>query len=278
MNVVLPPQADDQQPLFIVGSMRSGSTWVRDLLRRIPNFICPEETHFLRWSEPFRTPGGMRPHTRNRLLERHRDIDGIDPEVFDLMLRLCPSKAHLHKRYISAYAQAQGVAPPFRWFDKTPQNIYGLPLILAEFPKARILHLVRNPLNVVASLKLGKQVKIPDLQGAINCWLEAVMIWDVMSPIAADRVMELRYEEVLKNVPRAMSAVAEFAGVNCPTGLWSGADARQERNQWTKVLNMDEAGRVVRRCAPAAALRGYDLPAMLEAHMARDSPQSARRG
>ena len=59
MNVILPPKAADQQPLFIVGSMRSGSTWLRDLLRRIPNFICPEETHFMRWAEPFRTPGGM---------------------------------------------------------------------------------------------------------------------------------------------------------------------------------------------------------------------------
>ena len=32
----------DDQPLFIIGSVRSGTTLTRDLLRRVPNFICPE--------------------------------------------------------------------------------------------------------------------------------------------------------------------------------------------------------------------------------------------
>ena len=46
----------DDQPLFIIGSVRSGTTLTRYLLRRVPNFICPEETHFFRWAEPVRTP------------------------------------------------------------------------------------------------------------------------------------------------------------------------------------------------------------------------------
>ena len=42
-------------------SGRSGpaTTLTRDLLRRVPNFICPEETHFFRWSEPYRTPHSL---------------------------------------------------------------------------------------------------------------------------------------------------------------------------------------------------------------------------
>lgn len=262
MTVDLPPRAADLEPLFIVGSMRSGSTWVRNLLRRIPNFICPEETHFLRWADPFRTPGGMRPHRHNKLLKLHRNIDGVDPEVFDLILEMSPSKGHLQQRYMSAYAQAQGVTPPFRWFDKSPQNIYGLPLILAEFPRARILHLVRNPLNVVASLQRGHQVHIPDLPGAINCWTEAVTIWDTLAPGFAGRMMEMRYEDILADVDGAMTSVAKFVRVDHPTGLWSQDDAVTEKDAWKTVLNEAATGRVVRRCGPAAARRGYDLPAL----------------
>lgn len=265
MNAHLPPLAQDQEPLFIVGSMRSGSTWLRDMLRRIPNFICPEETHFLRWSEPFRTPGGLKPHKHNLLLKKHRDIDGVDPEVFDLMLRLCPSKGHLHRRYISTFAQAQGVSPPFRWFDKTPQNIYGLPLILAEFPRARVLHLVRNPFNVVASLQLGRQVLIPDLQGAINCWLEPVTIWDTVAPLAPERMMEMRYEDVLADVPGSLASIAKFAKIDAAPGLWSASDAKPEKNLWKQALSETAAARVAGRCAPAAARRGYDLTAQIAA-------------
>ncbi len=210
MTVTLPPIADDTHPLFIVGSMRSGSTWVRNMLRRVPNYICPEETHFLRWSEPFRSPGGMHAHTKNRVLAMHRDLDGVDQEVFDQILENSPSKAHLHRSYIGAFAAAQGVVPPYRWFDKTPQNIYGLPLILAEFPRARVLHLVRNPLNVVASLQLGKQVSIPDLSGAINCWLEAVKIWDVMAPRFKRRTMEIRYEDILADPIASFSSITHI--------------------------------------------------------------------
>lgn len=269
MTAPLPPLASDKMPLFIVGSMRSGSTWLRDMLRRVPDFICPEETHFLRWSDAFRAPGGMAPHVNNRLLRKHREMDGVTPEVFDLILRHSPSKGQLQRRYISAFAQAKGVAEPFRWFDKTPQNIYGLPMILAEFPRARVVHLVRNPLNVVASLKLGKQVLIPDLHGAINCWMEAVSIWDAMAKAAPRRMMEVRYGDILEDAPGRLAALMEFAQVPCPDNLWHASDARREKNQWKTVLSPKDAAIVARRCDKLASLRGYDLPGQVGE---RDTP------
>lgn len=263
MSVTLPPLASDKTPLFIVGSMRSGSTWLRNMLRRVPNFICPEETHFIRWAAPFRSADGLVPHLHNSILAKHRGMDGVDQETYDLLLDSCVSKAALQRRYISAFAAAQGVSEPFRWFDKTPQNIYGLPLILAEFPRARVLHLVRNPLNVVASLQLGRQISIPDLHGAINCWSEAVSIWDAMARCAPRRTMELRYEDILADVPGELSALMEFAQVDCPEGLWRASDACPEKDKWKTVLSHDDAASVVRRCAKAASRRGYDLAAQL---------------
>jgi hypothetical protein len=268
MTASLPPPAADRAPLFIVGSMRSGTTWLRDMLRRVPNLICPEETHFMRWAEPFRTPSGMTPHRNNALLRTHREMDGVSEEVFDLILKHSQSKAELQRRYISAFAAAKGVEAPFRWFDKTPQNIYGLPLIMAEFPRARILHLVRNPLNVVASLQLGRQVSIPDLQGAINCWTEAVSIWDSVAGIAPGRMREIRYEDILADAPGSLAAILEFAQVDHAPGLWSPGDARPERNQWRRVLSGEAARRVARRCDRLAAARGYDLMAQVTQHEA----------
>ncbi len=268
MTLTLPPMAEDKSPLFIIGSMRSGTTWARNMLRRVPKFICPEETHFMRWSEPFRSPGGMHAHHHNKVLKMHRELDGVDQDIFDLMLQRSPSKAHLHRSYIGAFAAAHGVEPPYRWFDKTPQNVYGLPLILAEFPRARILHLVRNPLNVVASLQLGKQVNIPDLDGAINCWLESVKIWDAIAPRYKRRTMEIRYEDILVDPNTGFSAITTFAGVEHPAALWSKKDASPEKNAWKSVLSDTAASLVVRRCEGVAASRGYDLSATLDAFRA----------
>jgi hypothetical protein len=168
------PHAPDDRPLFLVGCVRSGTTLTRDLLRRVPGLLCPEETHFLRWAEPFRTPASMPPHRENAVLRRHRAIDGVPEEVFARLLETSRSKAELQRGYIAAFARTKGVSQPYRWADKTPQNIYGAPLILSEFPEARLCHIVRNPLNVVASMLLGRQVAVPDLHGAINYWCEAV--------------------------------------------------------------------------------------------------------
>ncbi|GAB5447861.1 sulfotransferase family protein [Gymnodinialimonas sp.] len=264
MTPPMPPLASDKMPLFIVGSMRSGSTFLRDMLRRVPNFICPEETHFLRWAAPFRTGDGMVPHIHNTLLARHREIDGVDQDTYDLLLDNCVSKGNLQRRYISAFAAAKGVSEPFRWFDKTPQNIYGLPTILAEFPRARVLHLVRNPLNVVASLQLGHQVSVPDIEGAINCWTEAVLTWDAMARCAPRRMLEVRYEDILADVPGTLASIMDFAQVDCPKGLWKPTDAHREKDKWKTVLSFEDAMRVARRCDRLASRRGYDLLAQVD--------------
>lgn len=251
----------DGPPLFLVGCVRSGTTLTRDLLRRVPGVICPEETHFLRWSEPFRTPASMPPHTRNEVLRRHRAIDGVPEEVFAKLLATCHSKAELQRAYVTAFAQAQGVSGPYSWIDKTPQNIYGGALILAAFPSARLLHIMRNPLNVVASMLMGRQVSVPDVHGAINYWCEAVQIATTLKKAAPDRIMDLRYETLVADVPGTMAAVLQFAGIDAPPGLYARADAHPERDLWRSALGPADRDAVVTRCGALALSHGYDLRA-----------------
>ncbi len=251
----------DGPPLFLVGCVRSGTTLTRDLLRRVPDVICPEETHFLRWSEPFRTPASMPPHTRNEVLRQHRVIDGVSEEVFADLLTSCLSKAELQRAYVAAFARAQGVSGPYRWIDKTPQNIYGGALILSAFPSARLLHIVRNPLNVVASMLMGRQVSVPDVHGAINYWCEAVQIAATLRKAAPDRIMDLRYEDLVADVPGVMAGVQRFAGIVAPPGLYARADAHPERDLWRSALGPADRDAVVTRCGALALSHGYDLRA-----------------
>jgi hypothetical protein len=258
----IPPP--DDRPIFLVGCVRSGTTLTRDLLRRVPGVICPEETHFLRWAEPFRTPASMPPHTQNQVLRRHREIDGVPEAVFAGLLESCRSKAELQRGYIAAFACARGIHPPYRWVDKTPQNIYGAALILAEFPNARIVHILRNPLNVVASMLLGRQVSVPDAHGAINYWREAVLIAGTLRAAAPGRVLDMRYEDLVADVPGEMARLLDFAGIPAPSDLFHRGDAHAERNLWREALGPSERDAVLGRCATLAAAHGYDLAACVE--------------
>jgi hypothetical protein len=253
----------DDRPLFIVGCVRSGTTLTRDLLRRVPGLICPEETHFFRWSEPFRTPHSFAPYRHNQLLKKHREIDGVIEEDFEAILQTSRSKAELQRNYITAFARAKGITGPYRWFDKTPQNVYGAPLIAQQMPNARFLNLVRNPLNVVASLVLGRQVKIPDVHGACNYWNESVQIMTTMEAAYPDRILTMRYEDLIADVPAAMAQILGHAHINAPTGLYNVADAHDERNLWRKALDADALSAVRLRCSALARRFGYDIEADL---------------
>ncbi|NKX42959.1 sulfotransferase family protein [Roseicyclus persicicus] len=256
-------QADDR-PLFILGCVRSGTTLTRDLLRRVPGFICPEETHFFRWAEPFRTPLSMHPYRKNGLLRKHREIDGVSEEAFQRLVDRSRSKSELQRGYITEFARAKGVTGPYRWFDKTPQNVYAAALIAQDMPRARFLHLVRNPLNVVASLVLGRQVKVPDIHGACNYWIEAVKIMATMGAACPDRILTVRYEDLVADVPDTMARILAHADVAAPAGLFSRGDAHPERELWLEALDERQLRVVRNRCAALAAGFGYDIEADLQ--------------
>lgn len=251
-------QTDVASPLFIIGSMRSGTTLVRNLLRRQPGTLCPEETHYYRFGEPFRTPGYRNTILKNATLKRHREIDGIAEDDFLALLDSSYSKGGLLRAHVDYMAKAMGL-DSYRWFDKTPQNVYGLPLIRAEFPNARFLHLVRNPLNVVASLKLGKVVKIEETHAACNSWLEAVSIIRQCAPMLGENLLELRYEDVTTDPVGSMKTLLAFSGLGDDMSLYSEDDTHPERDQYRDVLTVEDQLIVQNRCRALAGHYGYNL-------------------
>lgn len=247
-----------ERPLFMIGCVRSGTTLVRDLIKRHEAVICPEETHYFRWGEPFRTRGFERPLFSGQVLKAHRQRDGIAEERFRQLYDHSLTRGELLVRHVREMARQRDLAD-FRWFDKTPQNVYGLNLIAAEFPRAVYLHMVRNPLNVVASLKLGKVVKVEDIDGACNYWLEAVGLVRQFRRIHGERVLEVRYEDLTENVVGSLAEMFRLFDLPFDRRRYSSADARPEQNQYREELHAAEIDTVRRRCAETAAAYGYDL-------------------
>jgi hypothetical protein len=101
---------------------------------------------------------------------------------------------------------------------------------------------------------------VPDLHGAINYWCEAVQIAATLRKAAPDRIMDLRYEDLVADVPGTMARVLRFADLpapprsllkgRCPSR--TGPLARGARPGGARVT-------VLARCGALARTHGYDL-------------------
>ncbi|MCB2425570.1 sulfotransferase family protein [Methylophaga pinxianii] len=243
------------KPFFILGAPRSGTTLLRDIFKQIDGLYSPEETHFFRWGAPFRSNDYKSHYRNNKILLHHRKLDGIEDDKFEQLLKQSATRAELTNLYCEAVMKKKGAS---LWFEKTPQNVYGLPLIIEQFPEAKIVHIVRHPLSVIKSLLVGKVIKTDNLYAAINYWLEAVSIIKVMKPVMGEMLVELKYE-MLQTEPDASMALlnkALFPEVNAEF------DLKHIQNKVTipyDYFTNEEIDIVESICAKYAAIYDYKI-------------------
>lgn len=244
------------QPFFMIGCVRSGTTMLRDVLRLHPNLACPEETHFLRWGEPFGTEGLSRALSNNAVLKKHREIDGITEDEFRKILDKATSRGDLYQRYMALYIQRKKPTAT-RWFDKTPQNVYGAMLAATTIPNARFVHIVRNPVNVVSSLRIGKIVKVDNLVGAANYWNEAVSIMRGLRRAYPGRVYQLRYEDFTADPLQQIEALLKFLGEPFEPSHFASLRIRESDHSDEGILTPEELARVETLCQVGMRRFGY---------------------
>jgi len=254
-NEPVPKYSKENMPFFILGAPRSGTTLLRDLLRDHPRLECPEETHFFRWSDPFASPKFINQY-KSKLFKEHRALDGITEMKFGLMMDCLHSREHLAYDYGYWYLQAIG-KPESRLYDKTPQNVYGIFLINAIYPEAKFIHIYRNPLNVVSSLMEGKVMPMHNLRGAINSWVESMMLLDQFKKFKPELLLEICYEDMTENPDASLKKVLDFVGEDPKLLASQSSKTHKERNKYKDKLSEQEINIVLQKCEPYLSAYGY---------------------
>jgi len=243
-------------PFFIIGCVRSGTTLLRNVLRNHPHLAAPEETHFFRWAEPF---GGI-PYRKmvsdNRILKRHRELDGIEELEFQKILDQSISRADLYRRYMQLYIK-KNKPDAQRWFDKTPQNVYGAALIAGEMPGATFIHIVRHPMDVVSSLRIGKVVKVQNVVGACNYWNEAAEIISVVKRAYPARVHEVKYEDFTQEPLAEIRKMLDFLGEDTDPALYEHIKTQPIQHDHGKLFLDEELRQIQRLCRRWGTYYGY---------------------
>lgn len=248
--------AINKEPFFIVGCVRSGTTLLRDLLKQHPNLNCPEETHFFRWSDPFGTKAYEKNYTSKELFKQHRMFDSVDNFGFFYTLQKGGNRKELMHHYMRLFLEANE-GEGGRWFDKTPQNVYGLLLISGMYPEAKFIHVHRHPYNVITSLKKGRVLKQQELRGAINFWVESLTILKEYKRGFPHRLLEVSYEKLTSETTESVKQILNFIGEPQFDPALDTLPVYPEKNLFQEALSEEDIALIDEQCEDLMKHYGY---------------------
>lgn len=145
------------EPIFIVGANRSGTTLLRLILNAHSNIAIPDEIQYFksrgiaRWRQPGMTSEEYARFVRRFLRVNCRSLTGLDVGRLENGLLSYPEidLRHPYRAALSSWAHLQGKG---RWGEKTPGNLFYADVIHDMFPSARFIYIVRDPRAGVSSM------------------------------------------------------------------------------------------------------------------------------
>jgi tetratricopeptide (TPR) repeat protein len=201
----LPARSQDETPLLILGMPRSGTTLIERILSSHPRIGGGGELVFWRenglvWADA----------DANKLEEARRSIC----DAYQSVLR----------------GIALGSGDALRVTDKMPFNFLWVGLVHFVFPRARIIHSRRHPVDTCLSVystqfaqDWGFASDRSDLVFYYRQYERLMDHWRTVIP--SDRFLEVDYEDVTARPEEAARELVAFAGVE-----WDEACLRPERN------------------------------------------------
>lgn len=230
---VTPPAqlVDVARPIFVCGVGRSGTSLVHSMLNAHPDVAFPPETHaFRRYVAGRATRAALERGSRAALAARLAgDVDfqraGVDPQALLTDERDgAIDVARVFARLLAAVAQRQGKS---RVGDKDPRSIDHLPALAAAFPAGLLVHVVRDPREVLLSRTRA------DWSKGRPWWQHALLAEDqlrigrALGPrLFGPRYLEVRYEQLLAEPEATLRGIAAHVGVAySPAMLDFGASA-----------------------------------------------------
>jgi len=124
-----PPGEDDSSPIFVLGQPRTGTTLIERVITSHSQVLSAGELQQFGLAV--------------RRAARHNDPKRFSRDLFLAAAKVNP--AEIGQMYLRSTAKQRAKKPFF--VDKLPVNYLNVPLILAALPNAKVVHLVRGPMD-----------------------------------------------------------------------------------------------------------------------------------
>jgi tetratricopeptide (TPR) repeat protein len=203
----LPSGDPSDLPIFVVGMMRSGTTLAEQILSSHPQVGGAGEQLF--W--PDRAGAGHKLFDSTLSKLDRRRLNALSREYLNLLGSISPGTAKV--------------------VDKMNTNYLLLGLLHVAFPNARIVHMIRHPVDTCLSIWAT-----PVAQGINLCasknnvvfayeqYLRVMEHWRTVLP--KDRLLDVQYENLVSDQETVTRHMIDFCGLE-----WSNACLQPERNR-----------------------------------------------
>lgn len=211
-----------QQPFFIVGCPRSGTTLLQTILDSHPDVAVPPESHFFRHyrgaveAETPEISPWEDPHLIDDLLENFRIKSwNIELNRRDLLTNN-KNTASVFENIFCQYARSHKKSV---WGDKTPQHAFDLDIILSVFPKARIIYMVRDGRDVAESY-LRAFIGPAHIATCAERWKAYVdTVQKIRTRIGSEQFLRIRYEDLVLEPEATQRKLWHFLGLSDPGAI-----------------------------------------------------------
>ena len=196
---------NSQQPVFIVGMPRSGSTLVEQILSTHSDVYAAGELNLI---------DSVIGQINNTHGKRSADPVSLDSSDADLLKNL--SRFYLNG--INNLAQKDGKSSAARITDKMPENYLHLGLIALLFPNASIIHCERNPLDVSLSCYFqnfaGNHSYATDLKNIALYYQQYERLMQHWKQVLPVRIHTIRYEDMILDTESVSRQLMAFLDID----------------------------------------------------------------
>ncbi|MCB0756390.1 MAG: sulfotransferase [Flavobacteriales bacterium] len=267
----------NQQPIFILGAHKSGTTLLRNLLSGHPDlFVVPFESHFFPLSDKdvdYEYRKNKRQGLSVKEIEAnfHKNIqfqnEAIDPmgdtfvagkldsqkfnETFKLNSEDSPSIRF--EKYMNSIHECLGfgsLPENKRVVEKSVENAEFAVELSKMFPEARFIHIVRNPYANFVSLRKYKSIGVgyPLLNRMMKTFKNSFYFLSE-NPKNIRHYKVVRYEDILSETEPIMRQIAEFLSIDFTETLlqpshlgenWSGNSTTGKGFSGVSAANIDK--------------------------------------
>jgi hypothetical protein len=209
-------------PLFVVGMPRSGTKVLREMLEQHPSIRFSHiETDFLpywvfNWSDLMPTES---PEQFARFYSACLQLpffvqnseNGVQVSC-EGWLRNCAdfTPAAVFEGLMRTVIGIRPADKATIWADKSPSYVRHIPLLLEQFPQARIVHIIRDARDHALSMR---QAWRKSVLRAAQRWQDDVSKARGDGRAHPDSYIEVRYEDLLDNPARTLKMITVFLGI-----------------------------------------------------------------
>lgn len=214
-----------QDPIFIVGYPRSGTTLVQALVATQANIVSFNETHFFNIAGRFLTVKGDRISAGciDRVVEKIRERVTFSENAREHIKQLAQTGGISVKMLFEIividnlitrveYKNLEHV----RWMEKTPDHVLFLDTIFKFYPRAQVIYVMRHPEKAIISRRkhffFADEASWP-IEKHVQQWLQNAAAMEKFKKSRPGSAAMVRLEDITRAVGEEMQRICDFLGI-----------------------------------------------------------------